>query len=116
MKVIDLLNKIANGEEVPEKIEYGDFIYERFKRADNTYNYKNSEGNFFEDDWFISNILDKEVKIIKDTPKEDKKIEKLGAFNIKKFYDDYPETANFILEIFKKQEEIIDKLNGEDNE
>ncbi len=49
-------------------------------------------------------------------PKEDKKIEKIGAFNIKKFYDDYPETANFILAMFYKQEELIEKVNGEDNE
>ena len=28
MKVIDLLNKIANGEEVPEKIKWEDTIYE----------------------------------------------------------------------------------------
>ena len=65
IKVIDLLVKLANCEEVPEKIEYGDFIYERIKRLDNTYNYKSLEGNFFEDDWFLTNMLDKEVKIIK---------------------------------------------------
>ena len=28
MKVIDLLNKIANGEEVPKKIKYDGSIYE----------------------------------------------------------------------------------------
>ena len=26
MKIIDLLNKIANGEEMPEKVKWGDFI------------------------------------------------------------------------------------------
>lgn len=31
MKIIDLLNKIANGEEVPEKIKYNDRIYTRFQ-------------------------------------------------------------------------------------
>ena len=60
-----------------------------------------------------TDTLNDEVEIIEDTPKKDKKIEKLGAFNIKKFYDDYPETAQFILEIFKKQEELIKKVNGE---
>lgn len=64
--------------------------------------------NYLESDMFYKDILIKE-----DTPKEDKKIEKLGAFNIKKFYDDYPETAHFILEMFNKQEELIDKVNSD---
>lgn len=31
IKIIDLLNKLANGEEVPEKIKYNDRIYTRFQ-------------------------------------------------------------------------------------
>ena len=34
IKIIDLLNKLANGEEVPEKIKYNDRIYTRFQNLD----------------------------------------------------------------------------------
>ena len=112
MKLIDLLNKIANGEH-PKKFKLHlltDYIYEL-----------NDNGNYYNittDEEFTESInlifcLNDEVEIIEDIPKEDKKIEKLGAFNIKKFYDDYPETAQFILAMFNKQEELIDKVNGE---
>ena len=151
MKVIDLLNKIANGEEIPEKIIYRGYSY---KYCKSVCDYGDIETN---GDFFLSDRLDSffklndEVETIEDTPKiddavlrryftdeenkrlneqikdnsiehkdnindyykEEKKIEKLGAFNIKKFYDDYPETARFILEMFNKQEELIDKVNGD---
>ena len=77
MKVIDLLNKIANGEEVPEKIKilYNEFYYDK----DNL-KYRNVEENrenlFEHIDFFKGLVLNDEVEIIEDTPK-DKKIEKL---------------------------------------
>ena len=36
MKIIDLLNKIANGEEVPKQIKYRDWLYE-FEKDCNDY-------------------------------------------------------------------------------
>lgn len=114
MKVIDLLNKIANGEDVPEKIKYENYIYWYVKNLKDYYNAQVEYRSYLISyKYHNTDFLNDEVEIIEDTPKEDKKMEKLGAFNIKKFYDDYPETAQFILEMFKKQEEIIDKVNGE---
>lgn len=69
------------------------------------------EGNLPQ--WDYEKYKEEINNAINELPKEDKNIEKLGTFNIKKFYDDYPETAKFILAIFKKQEELIDKVNGE---
>ena len=118
MKVIDLLNKIANGEEVPKKITIGKSSYE-FEWNGNMYlkRFRNKDGyyDFAKPDYI--HILDKEIHIIEDTPKEDKKIEKLSTwysisdeptlsgacryldYNSEKFYN--------------KINEIIDKVNGE---
>ena len=40
MKIIDLLNKIANGEEIPKKIRYGDLIYNVSDVGEDYYNYE----------------------------------------------------------------------------
>ena len=71
MKIIDLLNKIANGEEVPKKIKYNN----------NIWNYKEGIMEYISDDtcFALSNfefdVLNDEVEILE----EEKKIpEKLG--------------------------------------
>lgn len=73
IKVIDLYNKIANGEEVPKKIKvYNEiYVYDTFNKA-----YWNSNNNNLLS-VYNGNIFNYEVKIIEDTSKEDKKIEKL---------------------------------------
>lgn len=113
MRVIDLLNKIANGENLPKQIKYRGHVYIYYDGDGKYWNGDFNEFSCFGRAYNLDNksILNEEVEII-----EDKKIEKLDAFNIKKFYDDYPETAQFILAMFNKQEELIDKVNGEDNE
>ena len=68
MKIIDLLNKIANGEEVPKKIKYHDAIFTLREEKDdyiNAYTWFTNEIGF--------NNLNDEVEIIK----ENKKIEKI---------------------------------------
>lgn len=113
MKVIDLLNKIAKGE-VPKKVVYHGFLY---RVKGNNYYSKDI------DEYLISDlgILNEEIEIIEDTPngirksiglspKEDKKIEKLVGED-KGMYIDYR-----FCNIVGKINEIIDKLNGEDNE
>ena len=73
MKVIDLLNKIANGEELPNEIKYGEVIYKRYE-YNNKY-YKNDDRNREKD--ILSEHLANEsfynsrIEVIE----EDKKIE-----------------------------------------
>lgn len=104
MKVIDLLNKIANGEEVPKKIKYANCIYYLddewidvcYRREDNK--------RIFEE-FFVFENLNEEVEIIEDTPK---RIEKLNDQNLD------PNCLNVSGIIFRnKINEIIDKINVE---
>ena len=108
MKIIDLLNKIANGEEIPGKIKYDRKIYHY--------------GNYIK--WYISdnlwdelfidkNNLNDEIEIIEDipkedTPKEEKKIAKIGKLN--QVSNNKQHLNNYILR--NKINEIIDRLNG----
>ena len=104
MKIIDLLNKIANGEEVPKKIKYKDNIFyydEQVKDyfdCDNTY--------YFIDDYVrnkygITRCLDDEVEILDDN----KKIEKIK----------YEVRMGRLLDeaIIDKINELIDCINKE---
>lgn len=110
MKVIDLLNKIANGEEVPEKFRFAGQIFEK-------------QGSYIEDEdgdsIFDSMCIDfsninEEVEIIE----EDKKIENIKDLNTD-YYDknetyDYLGNKEIVLDILTlkhKINEIIDKVN-----
>ena len=111
MKIIDLLNKIANGEEVPKKIRYSSYIfkYTGDKRIQRLYVMENQENYLLRD--FVAQ-LNSEVEIIE----EDKKIEPIewntdddncqiyfnGAMN-------YVSRAE--LELALKINEIIEELN-----
>ena len=71
IKIIELLNKIANGEEVPKKVKYEREIY-NFKEID----YKNENRNlylFTEELQDITSVLNDIVEIIE----EQKEIDKL---------------------------------------
>lgn len=70
MKVIDLLNKIANGEEVPKKIKWLGQIYEY--NCKNRFYYQNS-WSMYRDFYTEGNCLNDEVEIIE----EEKEIEKI---------------------------------------
>lgn len=73
MKIIDILVKIANNEEVPKKIKYQDKIWE-YKEYNS--DYKNEDINLFEDLFKKFNtkyFINAEVEIIE----EPKKIEKI---------------------------------------
>lgn len=107
MKVIDLLNKIANKEDVPKKIKYNDNIYELKHSVNHLYNYIDDNCDYLEDDWYLTNILNDEIEII-----EDKKIpEKLDTLtyinrNTISVWNEHRDKIN----------EIIDYIKGEDNE
>lgn len=100
MKVIDLLNKIANGEEVPKKIkingdtldlENGKELYYRFQDKSSTLCF----------DWYIeTKRLNDEIEII-----EDKKIEKC------KNYEEFESIDDYIEHLRIKINELIDEVN-----
>lgn len=105
MKVIDLYNKIANGEEVPRKIKYCGIIY-TYKNGDY---YGGDSDEYYTDALLLPqsinpmNFLNSEIETIEDTPKEDKKIETIKE-----------EGWELHMSIVKdKINEIIDKINGE---
>ena len=116
MKVIDLLNKIANGEEVPKRIKYINSIWE----------YDEKTKDYFHDDlWLIYSmnsigLTKREVEIIEDTPKEDKKIEHLDLDELNdllrvdlNYYNLFHKTHKMLVETKSKINEIIDKINRE---
>lgn len=100
MKVIDILNKIANGEEIPEKFRFAGQIFEK-------------QGSYIEDedgDSIFESILtdfsniNEEVEII-----EDNKIEFLPVIEVDAMDIDYLA----INQTRRKINEIIDYLNKE---
>ena len=74
IKIIDLLNKIANGEEVPKKIKWGDFELEWEELCYHDYKFLDT-GNHLLFQGFATSVLNDEVEIIE----ESKKIEKLDV-------------------------------------
>ena len=106
MKVIDLLNKIANGEEVPKYIIYNGYrANDKLTYDEETKDYYNEPEcsyGLFDD---IHYKLNDEVEIIKDKTLEDKKY-------IEHIKMQENELHNH-LNIIDKINEIIDKINGE---
>ncbi len=107
MKVIDLLNKIANGE-APKKIKYNNTDYYLY---DNYSYLRNDKSRFFDTIYFKE--LNDEVEIIE----EDKKIENLDIYNC------FEQMGNSVIaqkrldenftDISDKINEIIDYINKE---
>ena len=72
MKVIDLLNKIAKGEEVPKKVMYKNEIWEYYKDLED-YTRAGKPNTLFTM-YYIHKILNNEIEIIE----EDKEIEEIS--------------------------------------
>ena len=80
MKIIELLNKIANNEEVPKKIKYDDMIFKL-----NEYNCYINDNDLIFIDSLIPNLnnLNDEVEIIEDEEEIDiQSIEEVNHYNI----------------------------------
>jgi len=115
MKIIDLLNKIANGKEVPKKIKYQDeeYIINKICLEDNKthidYYLKGRELLLFEDMISIITLtLNDEVEILE----EEKKIpEKLGSNSYEDGEYAYPWTKSETV-LKDKLNEIIDYLKS----
>ena len=124
MKVIDLLNKIANGEEVPKKIIQHCKVFEEdkywilSKGSHKCYEKKyinNDEDSEFLFDYLTCDMLTDEVEIIE----EDKKIEKLKLNYSHIKHVELPffkeEILNYCDNLQYKINEIIDILNKGDD-
>ena len=91
IKIIDLLNKIANDEEVPEKIKYKDNVYYLGKNIVDLHAYQTEGSNTTRK---LSLIIDNEYLNLNDYVEiieEPKKIEKIKS-NGDEFYSDYIDT------------------------
>lgn len=115
MKIIDLLNKIANGEEIPKEIKYNACLF-AFERQSQDY-YCEEYGNLFEyliNEHRTGEFLNDEVEVIE----EDKKIKK---FELPKFINEGENTTdsqiwNLNINLCytrDKINEIIDYINKE---
>ena len=117
IKIIDLLNKIANDEEVPEKIKYKDNVYYLGKNIVDLHTYQTEGSNTTRK---LSLIIDNEYLNLNDYVEiieEPKKIEKIKS-NGDEFYSDYIDTwisknktdayCEFLM---NKINELIDAVN-----
>ena len=109
MKVIDLLNKIANGEKVPKIIKYDSFIYWYDESEKDYYrivakDLDDEDIEYLLNNCFVSDILNDKVEIIE----EDKPIKKLKLYTNYEILEDNIRTTR---EICFKINEIIDEVN-----
>lgn len=112
IKVIDLLNKIANGEKAPKKIKINNVIYEYrgCMYCTEKANYQDIEDYLF-GKWNF-NILNKEVEIL-DEPKKIEKIKQLNnVTDCKELIEleDKQQINNHILK--DKINELVDEINN----
>ena len=129
IRVIDLLNKIANREEVPKKIQYVDEIFE-FNENDKTYKYETRSGKYLllQDVCMYSvEGLNNTVEIIEEEPEIDiQEIKKLEE-NKEIFNDKYGSlilqnnilqnrgAINQLIKAVKKLDHQINNMKGEIN-
>lgn len=115
MKVIDLLNKIANGEEVPKKVKYDGIIFHVEKSVENL--------DYYESDRFLPLLqhyiitvgdLIKEVEIIE----EEQDIEEISNehnFYCYSQYEEYKNEIDKVLYIIKAINSVNDRLSNTNN-
>ena len=117
IKIIDLLNKIANNEEVPKKIKYKDNVYYLGKNIVDLHTYQTEGSNTTRK---LSLIIDNEYLNLNDYVEiieEPKKIEKIKS-NGDEFYSDYIDawisknkTDAYCEFLMSKINELIDVVN-----
>ena len=108
IKIIDLLNKIANGEEVPKKIKWGDFELEWEELCYHDYKFLDT-GNHLLFQGFATSVLNNEVEIIEET----KKIEKIEKPTQDEYlYSTGKELYENDMKVYDKINELIDEINN----
>ena len=114
IKIIDLLNKIANNEEVPKKIKYKDNVYYLGKNMVDLHTYQTEGSNttrklsLIIDNEYLN--LNDEVEILEETKKIEK-IARCDSIKMTHYGELYKPTENE--EILRIQiNELIDKINN----
>ena len=109
MTVIQLLNKIANGEDVPKKFTYKGYFWEYDKRNEMWFTYFTRCGEMknhrFDRLFYLNKCLNEEVEIIEE-PKKIEKIE-MCTGGIMSF----DSVENITTELKDKINELIDEIN-----
>ena len=109
IKIIDLLNKIANNEEVPKKIKWGDYELEWEELGYHDYKFLDT-GNHLLFQGFATSVLNDEVEILEETKKIEK-IARCDSIKMTHYGELYKPTENEeILRI--KINELIDEINN----
>lgn len=102
MKIIDLLNKIANGEEVPKEIKYNNSVY-TYNNVEESYEVKGDEIIFDlhnELSKLKGNALNDEVEIIEEDIKENPTFEEYME-NPEKYWNNLLEKLDEIKQYLK---------------
>ena len=83
MKIIDLLNKIANGEEVPKKIKCNETIYEKWDYNNKYYDIESNtrEKDILSEHLASESFYNDEVEILEEEKKIPEKLETLTYKN-----------------------------------
>lgn len=113
-KIIDILNKIANGEEPPKKIVYDGFVY-IYDESQKDYKHIGLN-DWLLDDYVITDIINDEVEILETTItyKQDNKIKKLEEKTSEiRFAIQHLGIETVLSTYSSKINEIINKLYGE---
>lgn len=113
MKIIDLLNKINNGEEVPEKVKFDNTIF-KYDKKQQEYNNKKDNG-YYETllyrvmtTHFIDVLLRAEVEVIE----ENKEIKELNKISYDEFkYTDCKHRFDLINIEYDKINELVQAVN-----
>lgn len=111
MKVIDLMNKIANGEEFPKKFKYNDKIY---IYASDDFSVDDRREEWFIEDYannaYLYEFLNEEIEIIE----KEKEIEKLRLYYVvpnSVIGEDRDKIYDTLCSIIENQRTHEDKIN-----
>ena len=108
IKIIDLLNMISKGEEIPNKIKYEDTTFTLYINEENRHYYQDDECKYFLFKVSCLNDLNDEVEIL-----EEKGIpEKINCWYNYNGTDDKELTKIMLDELKDKYNEIIDYLKS----
>lgn len=103
MKVIELLNKIAKGEEVPKKFTYGGYLWEYdIKNKMWFYYFGEGKNHRFDRLFYLNMLLNDEVEVI-----EEKRIDSIEHYELEEL-DGWRDVALFYQYKFN---ELIDAIN-----